>query len=74
MRFLNEKKDVAHNLISNTEIFEKLRELQEIAIKSNDNPKIITSTSMTVESLRRVARYSADIAEATIDMLAKSNR
>ncbi|WP_016730854.1 phosphate uptake regulator PhoU [Saccharolobus islandicus] len=72
--FLNEKKDVAHNLISNIEIFEKLRELQEIAIKSNDNPKIITSTSMTVESLRRVARYSADIAEATIDMLAKSNR
>ncbi|WP_338600488.1 PhoU domain-containing protein [Sulfolobus tengchongensis] len=72
--FLNEKKDVAHNLIADIEIFKKLMELQEVAIKSNDNPKIITSTSMVIESLRRIARYSSDIAEATIDMLAKSNK
>lgn len=72
--FLNGKKDVAHNIISDIRIFEKLREMQEIVIKSNDNPKIITSASMVVESLRRIARYSADIAEATIDILAKAGR
>ncbi|TRM79975.1 phosphate uptake regulator PhoU, partial [Sulfolobus sp. A20-N-F6] len=40
----------------------------------NDSPKIVTSTSMVIESLRRIARYSSDIAEATIDMLAKSGK
>jgi phosphate uptake regulator len=72
--FLNGKKDVAHDIISDIHIFEKLREMQEIVIKSNDNPKIITSASMVVESLRRIARYSADIAEATIDILAKAGK
>ncbi len=72
--FLNGKKDVSHDLISNTNIFKKLAEIQESAIKSNDSPKIVTSTSMVIESLRRIARYSSDIAEATIDMLAKSGK
>ncbi|TRM86230.1 phosphate uptake regulator PhoU, partial [Sulfolobus sp. A20-N-G8] len=72
--FLNGKKDVSHDLISNINIFKQLAEMQESAIKSNDSPKIVTSTSMVIESLRRIARYSSDIAEATIDMLAKSGK
>ncbi|MEM0016196.1 MAG: PhoU domain-containing protein [Saccharolobus sp.] len=70
--FLNARKDISHNLISDNSIFSKLREMQEMVIKSVDDSKIITSVSMVIDSLRRVARYSSDIAEATIDILAKS--
>lgn len=71
--FRTKKKDVAHQLISEAENFQaEFRKLSESAIADKNDLKMSTALLLTIDSLRRVYRYSLDIAEAVVDMMAKS--
>ncbi|BAB66555.1 phosphate signaling complex PhoU family protein [Sulfurisphaera tokodaii] len=69
----NEKdKDMSHNIINKEfELLYKNRSLSEKVLNLNYSPKKTSSLLIILDSVRRVIRYSIDIAEATIDLLAK---
>ncbi|BCU67339.1 hypothetical protein HS7_07760 [Sulfolobales archaeon HS-7] len=70
--FRNKKKELAHEIISNSgdALRESIR-LSESILHLNSSIATAVSLLMVVDSLRRISRYSIDIAESVIDMLAK---
>lgn len=65
-------KDLSHNIINKEfDLLSRNRSIAEKTINLNYDSKKIGSMLIVLDSIRRVIRYSIDIAEATIDLLAK---
>ena len=70
--FTSKDKDLSHEIINKEfELLSKNRVLAEKILNLNYDSKKIGSMLIILDSVRRVVRYSIDIAEATIDLLAK---
>jgi len=65
-------KDLSHDIINKEfDLLSRNRILSERILNLNYDSKKIGSMLIILDSIRRVIRYSIDIAEATIDLLAK---
>lgn len=65
-------KELAHEIITKEfDLLQANRGIAEKMINSAYESKKVSSMLIILDSLRRVTRYSIDIAEATIDLLAK---
>jgi len=71
--FMNERKEVAHDVIGNNmKAFDMVVSTSNLLLKDEKDVKATSSGIMILDSFRRIMRYSIDIAEATIDLISKS--
>ncbi|QKQ99607.1 AbrB/MazE/SpoVT family DNA-binding domain-containing protein [Metallosphaera tengchongensis] len=69
--FINGKREVANKIIDNDyELAERHRQTMSIIFKLNSDLK--PSLLLVTDSFRRISRYSLDLAETTINLLAKT--
>jgi len=72
--FRNHKRELAHTVVSSSSLSMErdFRKVSEGVISSNQSTKSTVALLLVLNSVRRVHRYSIDIAESVIDMMAKT--
>jgi len=70
--FIQRDTNLAHEVINKEfELLKVNTQLAENVLKSQLDPKYTSSLLIIIDSLRRITRYSIDIAESTVDLVAK---
>jgi len=71
--FINRKKEISYEVLKDNKIVQEHYDVTSKLLSSKGDVESLSNALLVLDSLRRINRYSFDIAEVTINMLAKEN-
>ncbi|MEM1625990.1 MAG: PhoU domain-containing protein [Sulfolobaceae archaeon] len=69
--FINRKKEISYEVLKDNKIIQEHYDITSRLVSSKGDVESLSNALLVLDSLRRINRYSFDIAEVTINMLAK---